>query len=115
MTVLDVQISDVGQYTLVTPLGELDVTTSDRFRDQLLGAVSAAASAVILDLSSLDFCDSSGMGVLVQAYKRAHERGIAFEVSGAHGRVATILDMTGLAQGLHLRADLTEAVRAISV
>jgi anti-sigma B factor antagonist len=115
MTMLDVQVSERGRYTLVTPLGELDVTNSDRFRDQLIGAVSDAGSAVIVDLSALEFCDSSGMGVLVQGFKRAHERGIAFEVSGAYGRVATILDLTGLYQGLHVRADLNEAVRALSV
>ncbi|MEO5875879.1 MAG: STAS domain-containing protein [Streptosporangiaceae bacterium] len=114
MTLLDVKVSDLGRYTLIAPRGELDVTNSSRFRDELLTAVGSARAAVIVDLSRLGFCDSSGMGVLVQGYKRAQERDIAYEVSGAHGRVATILDLTGLYEGLHVRADLNMAVQALS-
>ena len=115
MTPLDVQVSDLDRYTLVTLFGEIDASNSGWFREQLEAAVSGADNAVIVDLQSLAFSDSGGLGVFVVAARMARQRQIPFEIAGTRGRVATVFRLLGMDQALRVRADVQESVRALSL
>jgi anti-sigma B factor antagonist len=51
---------------------------------------------VVVDLTAVDFCDSSGLNVLVRAYKHARAQNATLTVTGAYGRVENVLRTTGL-------------------
>ncbi|MEO5876558.1 MAG: STAS domain-containing protein [Streptosporangiaceae bacterium] len=115
MTPLDAQVSELGRYTLVTLFGEIDASNSDWFRDELKAAVTGADHAVIVDLQSLAFSDSAGLGVFVVAARLARQQQIQFEVAGPRGRVATVFRLLGMDKALHVRADVPECVQALSL
>lgn len=55
-------------------LGELDISVAGRVRDRL-EALSGSGVTVALDLSRLDFIDSSGINVIITYHKQAAEDG----------------------------------------
>ncbi|MBV9849554.1 MAG: STAS domain-containing protein [Armatimonadetes bacterium] len=57
--------------TLIQAVGEVDLTTAPQLRIPLMDTVnSGGRDAVIVDLSQVDFIDSAGLALLVEARKR---------------------------------------------
>ncbi len=54
-------------WAVVTVTGEMDLLTSPAVRQQVHDAVADGLRRVVLDLSGVRFCDSSGVGVLIGA------------------------------------------------
>ncbi|WP_246251342.1 STAS domain-containing protein [Actinomadura sp. NEAU-AAG7] len=76
--------------------GSIDLHSSDELRSRLTELVDAGERVVVVDLTAVDFCDSSGLNVLVRAYKHARAQNAALTVTGAYGRVENVLRTTGL-------------------
>ncbi|MEU4835381.1 STAS domain-containing protein [Streptosporangium sp. NPDC023615] len=84
-------------HTVVTIIGEIDLYTAPRLQAEftrLLG--QNQTMLVVLDMSSVEFCDSTGMNVLLSALKRLRERGGTLEVAAPRPAVRKILQVTGL-------------------
>jgi anti-sigma B factor antagonist len=95
---LNVSSRSHGDHTIVTALGEIDLYTAPRLHSELSGVVASAAPAsrVTVDLSGVDFCDSTGMNVLLTSLRQANERGVEFELAAPRPAVKKILQVTGL-------------------
>ncbi|MFB4298314.1 STAS domain-containing protein [Actinomadura sp. NTSP31] len=76
--------------------GSIDLHSSDELRARLAELVDAGERVVVVDLTAVDFCDSSGLNVLVRAYKHARAQNAVLTVTGAYGRVENVLRTTGL-------------------
>jgi anti-anti-sigma factor len=61
--------------TVEIPLTRLDAATAETFRQQCLDAVAGQAQVVGINLSTVEFLDSKGLGALVSCSKH---RGIAW-------------------------------------
>ncbi|MFD4653218.1 STAS domain-containing protein [Streptomyces sp. NPDC058441] len=62
-------------WTVVEVTGELDVATRNLLGDHLEEVMAAHTPArVVVDMSGLDFCDASGLSVLVAAHHAAKDR-----------------------------------------
>ncbi|GAB2864330.1 hypothetical protein GCM10022221_75440 [Actinocorallia aurea] len=81
---------------VVTARGSIDLHSSESLRGCLVELVDTGHTEIVLDLTAVDFCDSSGLNVLVRAYKHARAEGAALTVTGAYGRVENVLRTTGL-------------------
>jgi anti-sigma B factor antagonist len=74
--------------------GDLDRHSRDAFRSSL-DDVLARGRPVVIDLTGLEFLDSSGLGALLDARRRAVALGIDLRIAGEHGGVARVLRRTG--------------------
>ena len=62
--------------TVIEAVGEVDLTTAALLREALLAAVAGTEKTrVIVDLSKVDFIDSAGLALLVEARKRLSPEG----------------------------------------
>lgn len=93
--------------------GEIDFTSSGAVQSTLLSMVLPGGGAVIADLSRITFLDSSGLGVLVQAHRTAHERDTRLLVV-ASDPVRKLLRLTGLDTVLETYDDLSVAEAALT-
>jgi anti-anti-sigma factor len=93
---------------LVEVSGELDVATAEPLRAQLLPA--AEHGTVVLDMSGVTFCDSSGLRVLVEAEQLARRSGAAFRVAAPSAAVRRVLGLTKLDQALQIFPDVDSAL-----
>ena len=76
--------------------GHVDVYNANDLRESLLAALGANAPGVVLDLTDLRFLDSSGIGILVGACRRAQATGKSLEVVGLSPQVGRVLSMSGV-------------------
>src|SRR5258707_398116 len=68
---------------------------ADSLSDAFATAVRGSAPRVLVDCEGLDFCDSTGLNVLLRARLAATEAGIAVELTGLHAAVARLFEITG--------------------
>lgn len=82
---LRVDVRNEGSSAVVTPAGELDHHTADLLREALEEAVSQGRARLVVDCSQLEFCDSTGLNVLLGARLKAEAAG-AGSISPRCGR-----------------------------
>jgi anti-anti-sigma factor len=97
---------------VVAVRGELDVVTSPQF-DEYLSQVSEGYDRVVLDLSGVDFMDTTALAVIVGHWRRQVEAGGKFLLAGARYRYTKALWITGLADRLPLYGTVDEALETL--
>jgi anti-sigma B factor antagonist len=90
--------------------GELDLAGIPALEEALGGLEAARPEAIVLDLTALEFLDSSGLRCLVRANARVRESGGRLAiVMTPGGRVAQTISLTGLDDYLEVHTDLDAA------
>ncbi len=100
-----------GASVVASVEGELDVTSSQRF-DDFLAEAAATSDRIILDLSAVDFMDTTALAVIVGHWRRQVEAGGLFFLAGARYRYTKALWITGLADRLPMYDTVDEALAA---
>ena len=81
---------------VVAAAAEIDVATADQLRMVLLESAAGGHTTIVVDMTCTRFCDSSGLGVLIRAHKRALEEGgelrLVIPADGAVFRIFTLTD-----------------------
>jgi anti-sigma B factor antagonist len=95
---------------VLTLTGEVDVYTAPKLRESLIEANDTACEAVVVDMTGVDFIDSSGLGVLVSALKRIRERGAVMRIVCDRESILKIFQITGLDRVFGISRTLAEAL-----
>ena len=95
---------------VVTVTGEIDIATYHQLRAMLITAVDAGPGSVVVDMEAVEWIDSTGLGTLVGAYKRARDKGGTVQVAGASDRIARHFQVTGLSRLLGMHATVADAL-----
>jgi anti-sigma B factor antagonist len=102
VTALGIEQRDDPDGTLWLRLaGELDLAT----RPQLVERLELAAASrrhVVLDVRNLEFMDSSGLRLLLQAHDHACQDGWSFAITRPEGGVLRLFEITGMLNVLPL-------------
>lgn len=93
---MDVSTRKTDGSIVVAVSGELDVFTAPDFETALQELISAGDTNLVLDLTDVDFLDSTGLGVMVKALKWAREGGGSLRVVATHERIVKVFRITGL-------------------
>ena len=77
--------------------GEIDLYTAPRLHGELVAILSGDEPVqVVVDMSGIEFCDSTGMNVLLAAHRRAREQGGDLELAAPRPAIRKVLQVTGL-------------------
>jgi anti-sigma B factor antagonist len=95
-TGLRTEIDRNADVTTVTLHGEIDVFTAADVRNAIDKALADRPTTLLIDVSGVTFCDSSGMHVFCIAADDCAERGMHFELCGATPNVSRVLEICGL-------------------
>lgn len=91
---LKVMQAERDGWAIVSVSGEMDLVTSPAVRQHVHDAVADGQRNVVLDLADVQFCDSSGVGVLIAARRL---------MRSCAGRLRLILPSEGAAaEGTHV-------------
>ncbi|MEV5317068.1 STAS domain-containing protein [Streptomyces sp. NPDC052687] len=82
-----------GEWAVLHVSGELDLVTSPVLRQRVHDVVAEGRHRLVLDLSEVFFCDSSGVGVLIAARRL---------LRSCQGRLRLILPAEGAVDGSHV-------------
>ncbi|MFI7213379.1 STAS domain-containing protein [Micromonospora maritima] len=80
--------------------GELDLSTAPELNTAIDRLVAEGRRELLLDLSELTFCDSTGIAAFVRGDNLVAADGGWLRLTGATGRVARVLQVTGMAEVL---------------
>jgi anti-sigma B factor antagonist len=90
--------------TLITFSGELDIVAAPTMRQAFLDADAASASGVEVDLTAATFLDSTGLGIIIAACRRARAHdGVAFGVTCPDGIARSVIEISGLIDYLQVK------------
>jgi len=93
---IDIKSEKQGEALIYKLRGSLDLATSPSVRAALVEAASEGRHDIIVDLTQLEFIDSTGLGALIGAHRRALEHGGKVRLVVADGPIARLLNITGL-------------------
>jgi anti-sigma B factor antagonist len=102
--------SDIAILSLT---GEVEVANAAQVRDAALKLVSGGSKYLVVDLSGVEYMDSTGLGTLVGLHKRLRESGGQVLIAGAQPRVKRIFDITGLTQVFRMHEDVSAALKEV--
>jgi anti-anti-sigma factor len=93
---LQVEVRTEGRTEVVIAAGELDHHTADVLRVPLETALDQGRVRLVIDCSQLEFCDSTGLNVLLGARLRADAAGGGVHLAGMLPVVARVFEITGV-------------------
>jgi anti-sigma B factor antagonist len=95
---LNVSSRSHGDHVVVTAAGEIDLYTAPKLQADLAAIIDGAAPAVrvVIDMSGVEFCDSTGMNALLFGLRQVRERGGELELAAPRPAILKILQVTGL-------------------
>jgi anti-sigma B factor antagonist len=83
--------------------GELDMATAPQLLAALERLTTEGVSRIVLELSGLQFCDSSGLSVFVQAHQALQAEGGALQLRHPSARLSALLATTSLDHELDIQ------------
>jgi anti-sigma B factor antagonist len=83
---------------LVSLHGELDGANAKTLEDEFIRIEATSVSRIVLDLSELEFIDSTGLAVIVRADTRAKNDGHVLRLLRPQGQVGRAFEISGLDQ-----------------
>ena len=98
---------------LITVTGELDLAATPELSTVLLMAARSPGPLVVLDLSAVEFIDSTALGTLLKGGQEVEESGKVMRVVCADGPVRRLLELTNLTNRFQLCPTRDEALSAV--
>ena len=93
--------------------GQLDAYSEKQFMAYVADVLQASSLPAVIDLSKIDFLDSSGLGALVQLAKQCTDSKRSFQLVG-NSRVTQTVKLVRLEGFLHLVDDLPTALSQLA-
>lgn len=76
--------------------GEVDVYTAPQLKQQLLSLLEAGNSQMVVDLTKVEYLDSTALGILIGGLKRVRERDGNLSLICHSPRIRRVFEITGL-------------------
>ncbi|MFL6022638.1 MAG: STAS domain-containing protein [Marmoricola sp.] len=93
---LSLAVDDVDGRAVVRVAGDVDIDTSPSLRSKVRELLDSGRRALVIDVSGVDFIDSTGLGVLVGALKETQNREGTLDLVCTQHRMLKLLHLTGL-------------------
>jgi len=111
---LEHSVSAQGDVTVLSLKGRLDALRVGQVREELTGLPDKGHLKIVIDVSELEWIDSSGVGTLVSLYKMARAKGGAVNVAGLQRQPKEIFRLLRLDSAFQIFETVNEAVARLS-
>lgn len=100
------EMSENGDELLICLKGEIDHHSAVRIRTEIDGRISRVRpSTAVMDLSSIDFMDSSGLGLIMGRYAKMQAVGGRLIVKNPNERIVKIFKLAGLERIVNIETE----------
>jgi anti-sigma B factor antagonist len=111
---MEMKRSQHGAVAVLEINGKVRVGESaQQFAAELQRVLSETSGPVLLDVSGIDYIDSTGIGELVGHMQRLSHEGRQMGLLQPHKRLKSLLELTGLDQYFTVFSDLSEGLKAL--
>lgn len=109
---MEITVVESKTVQVIRVSGEVDLYNAKELKDCLDKLIKEEKYQVIVDLGSVPFIDSSGIGTLVTCMYRLKKYHGGLKVINIVGSVAKVFKLTGMDQHLEVCASEEEAIKA---
>ncbi|QMU80282.1 STAS domain-containing protein [Streptacidiphilus sp. PB12-B1b] len=95
---------------MITVDGELDHHTAPQLRAALDEVAFGPGSLLVIDLTRLTYCDSTGITAMVTAHQRAQRAGGLLTLAGLSQELRRVFEIVGLDQFFSIRPTVADAI-----
>lgn len=100
---------------VVTVRGELDLALCIKVAPELNAALRSTVGAVVIDLEDVSLVDSSGIALLLNAFRRLDRAGRKLAIACPLGSARRVFELTALDRQLPMHETRREALAAVGV
>ena len=93
--------------------GEFDAYMAPKLEEQLVSAIEAGHTEVVIDMTQVTFVDMSTLNSIVRGLKRAYQRNGHVVLACEDRAVLRAIDLAGLRRALRIFNDRSEALAAL--
>ena len=94
--------------------GEIHVSTAQEFAQRLDEAISTSAAAIVLDLTEVEFIDSTGLSVLLNGLRSVTLRGGRLALAVSNPTVLRLFEITRLDSTFDIEPTLGDALKRVA-
>ena len=94
--------------------GEIHVTTAQEFAQRLDEAISEDTTAIVLDLTGVEFIDSTGLSVLLNGLRSITLRGGRLALAISNPPVLRLFEITRLVSTFDIEPTLGDALKRVA-
>ncbi|HOK54083.1 MAG TPA: STAS domain-containing protein [Armatimonadota bacterium] len=76
--------------------GEVDVYTAPQLKQQMISLLESGTKQIVIDLTKVEYFDSTALGVLIGGLKRMRERDGNLSLICPNPRIRRVFEITGL-------------------
>ncbi|MET0990717.1 MAG: STAS domain-containing protein [Glaciihabitans sp.] len=92
--------------------GKLNMVSAPALREAVLALINDERHNVVVDLSGVDFVDSSGLGALVACLKSTRQAGCDLRIAAPGKQVLMVLKLSNLDRVFPIFTSAEEAINA---
>jgi len=107
---MEYSILSKNDITVIKLKGEIDVTVAAKLREVFKSKIDNGAIKIIVDLAEVKLIDSSGLGILIVAFKSVKSKGGDIKFVNAKSEVWKIIKLTKLDKHFELFKSPEQAV-----
>lgn len=93
---MEIAINENDDNILITVSGDIEMMTIKEFKEKLFEVGQNVDKNVELDLSNVDYIDSSGVGVLISLLKLQKKKGKVLKIDKVSSQVLNVLQLSSL-------------------
>ena len=115
MNLFSKQLDDTGRIKLLKLTGEMDASLAAWVQQGIEKIIQDGCRGLTLDMSGVDYIDSSGIRVLLSSYKKLKKLGGRINILNPSEKVLMILELADLIDVLKIFKTMDEAVADLSI
>lgn len=110
---MEYSVHDESGITVIDLSGEIDVGHAARLRDILDERIGGSTGTVLLNLSDVVFIDSSGLGVLIAAHRKAQDVEQTLALANPQAPVQRVFELTRTSRVFQVFTTVEDGVEAL--
>ncbi|MEH7885580.1 MAG: anti-sigma factor antagonist [Mesobacillus sp.] len=108
---ISIDVKDTESVLAVKVNGEIDAYTAPQLREKLFPLSEKEGVKMVVDLSEVNYMDSTGLGVFVGVFKNVRAHNGEFKIVGLSERLQRLFEITGLADIIDINSQIEGGVQ----
>ncbi|MFM7083887.1 MAG: STAS domain-containing protein [Hyphomicrobium sp.] len=106
---LDLKLSTIGSFPVVSVVGRIDNATAHHFEESLMKIMDSHSYNLIIDLKDLEYTNSTGLRAFLVAARKARQSNKRLVMSQIKPNIREIFDISGLSEWCSIYSSISEA------
>ncbi|MCM3575556.1 MULTISPECIES: anti-sigma factor antagonist [Mesobacillus] len=108
---ISIDVKETESTLAVKVSGEIDAYTAPQLREKLFPMSEKEGVKMVVDLSEVNYMDSTGLGVFVGVFKNVRAHDGEFKIVGLSERLQRLFEITGLADIIDINSQIEGGVQ----